>query len=181
MVFPAVRAQSARICCGKSMLFLGLFFRPLWRLCRRFDLTCLLAGRLTLSLCSTLMWFVSVVDYRLPTPLFAGFPTTPGQFCISSLAFFYGFPTAFVWRSRLVCCPLLLLFCWRAIRQARHGCQSDPPEIRIPQYAVFIVNVADRLPTICGSASPKDSTWLTKAIYALSFSLRAGELLYFYF
>lgn len=57
----------------------------------------------------------------------------------------------------------------------------DPPEIRIPQYAVFIVNVADRLPTICGSAFPKDSTWLTKAIYALSFSLRAGELLYFYF
>lgn len=127
MVFPAVRAQSARICCGKSMLFLGLFFRLLWRLCRRFDLTCLLAGRLTLSLCSTLMWFVSVVDYRLPTPLFAGLPTTPGHFCISSLAFFYGFPTAFVWRSRLVCCPLLLLFCWRAIRQARHGCQSWPP------------------------------------------------------
>lgn len=49
----------------------------------------------------------------------------------------------------------------------------DPLEIRIPQYAVFIVNVADRLPTICGSVSPKDSAWLTKAIYALSFALRA--------
>lgn len=132
MVFPAVRAQSARICCGKSMLFLGLasrlssLFRPLWRLCRRFDLTCLLAGRLTLSLCSTLMWFVSVVDYRLPTPLFAGLPTTPGHFCIFS-DIFLRIPNSVCWRSRLVCCPLLLLFCWRAIRQARHGCRYWPP------------------------------------------------------
>lgn len=88
----------------------------------------------------------------------------------SASSVFLRIPNSVCWRICLVCCPLFCYFAGEPFVRLGMAAGVYPPVVRIPQYAVFIVNVSDRLPSICGSASSKDSAWLTKAVYALSFS-----------
>lgn len=145
-------------------------------------LTCLFG--LTLSLCSTLMWFVNAVDYRLPTQQTPDYRLQTSQLQLqlrlrlgaalrfSSLTQLWPcrslrlLPTA---QQRLlaylsvvclaawpfVCAAVCLFDAALAFVQLRMATESVGFElawipfhllvVRIPQCAVFIVNVADRL------------------------------------